>query len=728
NDFTFWALSSWGDSSRLGGASGKLDSRPPAISGEVTGTVGDGGWYVSEVTVTGSAGDAVSGVVSFDLALDGGEWAPYDGPLTLPDGEHTVELRAGDAAGNQAVQSLEVRVDTQPPDLNLAAGGSFCPGCGEALDIALDVQDEGSGVAEWSLTADGRPITSGSGPAGETCAWDGAGLQAGTHMLTLSASDVAGNTASASISVTLILPTPTPTDVPTATPEPPSIFSLFSAPTATATPPPGASPTPVRSPTATRTPLVISFGGGGPPPAPLGPSSDDGSSGPISNLGSLSSSPSLLSSPGVYYGGAALALGAAATAAALDQARKRKEEEARQREEMRRLNAEAEAREEAERARLAALYAAAAAGAEAMRREAARRGQDQDGRLIGLEDQLDPEFRPAPQLSPTRPQASSAPPPPFDLAKWKQQDYAEVARAQEQEETLRRQQAYRSFRDQEWASTATLIPLSARGGASLPQVQGRWPARGIRWLRNLRNVRRSSALAFHDLESGYTSIRVAERIPAGEKIPFRISLGFPGTRYLPETVRRITTSGLIRSIFSKGNLGVGLITSVLSNVYDYTLGEHRGESFGREFWVSTGVDFVMTVGTGLAAAGVVALGVLVVGGTPPLWGAIAATAIVGAGITWILDRIGAGDWLKENVSEGLGAWSGVWDNAGTIARALPGYVTETVVRPAVAGVRERVVQPIGETAQAVAEAVRGAATSVGEAVSGFIGRLFGGGG
>ncbi|MEW6569500.1 MAG: hypothetical protein AB1449_15320, partial [Chloroflexota bacterium] len=162
NDFTFWALSSWGDSSRMGTAGGRLDSGAPVISGEVTGTAGEAGWYVSEVTVAASAGDAVSGLVSFDVSIDGGGWAPYGGAIALSDGEHAVELRASDAAGNVATESLEARVDTQPPDLNLAVGGSFCPGCGESADITLDVQDGGSGVAAWNLTAEGNAIASGT--------------------------------------------------------------------------------------------------------------------------------------------------------------------------------------------------------------------------------------------------------------------------------------------------------------------------------------------------------------------------------------------------------------------------------------------------------------------------------------------------------------------------------------------------------------------------------------
>jgi len=76
----------------------------------------------------------------------------------------------------------------------------------------------------------------------------------------------------------------------------------------------------------------------------------------------------------------------------------------------------------------------------------------------------------------------------------------------------------------------------------------------------------------------------------------------------------------------------------------------------------------------------------------------------------------------------LDAWLGVWDNIGTIARVLPGYVGDTVLRPAAAAIQERVVQPIVQAAQAVSGAVRDAAVSVGEAVSGFFGRTFGGGG
>ncbi|MEW6569497.1 MAG: Ig-like domain-containing protein, partial [Chloroflexota bacterium] len=331
NDFTFWALSSYGDSSRMGTASGRLDSGPPVISGEVTGTAGEAGWHISEVTVMASAGDAISGLATFDLALDGGGWAPYGGPIALSDGEHTVELRASDAAGNVATESLEVRVDTQPPDLNLAVGGSFCPGCGESADITLDVQDGGSGVAAWNLTAEGNAIASGTGPASETFAWDGSGLGAGMHTLTLSARDIAGNAGETSVTVQLVAPTAVPT---TETPSRPASQGsvIGRGPTATSRP----SVAPTHTPVPTRTPSTSFFGGV--PAVPMG-AVGDGPEGPQLEPQTETAAAPRGPSSGVLWGGAAAVLIGAATAAALEAARRRKEEEARLKAEMARRNA-----------------------------------------------------------------------------------------------------------------------------------------------------------------------------------------------------------------------------------------------------------------------------------------------------------------------------------------------------------------------------------------------------
>jgi hypothetical protein len=378
NDFTFWALSSWGDSSLKGTASGKLDSSPPVISGELTGTAGESGWYVSEVTVAASASDAVSGVATFEMALDGGGWAAYNGPVALTDGDHVVDLRAMDSAGNVSTQSQAVRVDTQPPSLTLDADSSFCPGCGETLGIGIGIQDLGSGVMEWTLSVDGTAIKSGSGLSSETLNWNGSGLAAGAHTLLLQARDVAGNSSEASQGVTLVAPTQPPPPPPTTVPSRPREDApvATATPTATSTSTPSvvneASPTPTHTADyePTRTPSTFIFGG--PPAAPPDELPGEGLTRPDSAPGeSLTGSGSApgesLTAPepavegdssNVLWGAGAAALIAAATAVALEATRRRKEAEALEREEMARRNAQAEAREEAERQRLAALAAA----------------------------------------------------------------------------------------------------------------------------------------------------------------------------------------------------------------------------------------------------------------------------------------------------------------------------------------------------------------------------------
>ncbi len=119
--------------------------------------------------------------------------------------------------------SASGKVDSQPPQVSLSGASSFCPGCGESLNVTLNVSDATSGVSSWSLTLDGAPLTSGSSSTNQTVPVPSAGLSAGSHTLTLSASDIAGNVNSTNLTFTLLLPTPTPTftPLPTSTPLPP---------------------------------------------------------------------------------------------------------------------------------------------------------------------------------------------------------------------------------------------------------------------------------------------------------------------------------------------------------------------------------------------------------------------------------------------------------------------------------------------------------------------------
>nr|WP_274388033.1 ThuA domain-containing protein [Salsipaludibacter albus] len=118
-----------GNVSAVGDASfviAEVDDEPPTVDvtldpAEPNGDpVGDfEGTYNTPVTVTVEADDGDgSGVETIEYALDGGDWTTWDGPITVEsEGEHTVEARAIDAAGNTSeveAVSFTIREDACP--------------------------------------------------------------------------------------------------------------------------------------------------------------------------------------------------------------------------------------------------------------------------------------------------------------------------------------------------------------------------------------------------------------------------------------------------------------------------------------------------------------------------------------------------------------------------------------------------------------------------------------
>ena len=157
NAISFWALSSYGDSSRMGMLLAYVDTRAPGISGQAAGTVGENGWFLSDVTVSAAAADPEpgSGLATFDVSVDGGNWSPCTEAVSLADGNHVVALRASDAAGHTTNYSLPVDIDTRPPEASLTLpANAFCPDCGGTLEIVLSARDGLSGVDGWTLLVD----------------------------------------------------------------------------------------------------------------------------------------------------------------------------------------------------------------------------------------------------------------------------------------------------------------------------------------------------------------------------------------------------------------------------------------------------------------------------------------------------------------------------------------------------------------------------------------------
>ncbi len=89
-----------------------VDSTPPVL-----GSIGPAEVFVtSSVKLRWSGSDATSGIESYEVRADGGAFQSVGSSpgatLTLADGSHTIDVRAKDVAGNVAMQTKTVRVDT----------------------------------------------------------------------------------------------------------------------------------------------------------------------------------------------------------------------------------------------------------------------------------------------------------------------------------------------------------------------------------------------------------------------------------------------------------------------------------------------------------------------------------------------------------------------------------------------------------------------------------------
>jgi major membrane immunogen (membrane-anchored lipoprotein) len=100
-----------------------IDTDGPIITTSIIGTEGDDDWYVSEVDVTATVSDPISGTDgTLEILVDG--ISTNDLPIHLTEGDHTVVLRATDDAGNVTTTTLTIHVDTTPPSVSTSTAGT----------------------------------------------------------------------------------------------------------------------------------------------------------------------------------------------------------------------------------------------------------------------------------------------------------------------------------------------------------------------------------------------------------------------------------------------------------------------------------------------------------------------------------------------------------------------------------------------------------------------------
>jgi hypothetical protein len=202
------------------------DTTPPAVS--MTAPAG-GATVVGSVTVSATASDNV-GVAGVQFKLDGANLgaedttSPYSmtwDSTTTTNGSHTLTAVARDAAGNTTTSAaVTVTVnnpgpaDTTPPTVSITA-----PASGSTLVGSVTITATASdnvGVAGVQFKLDGANLGLEDTTSPYSLTWDTTSAANGSHTLTATARDAAGNTTtSAPVTVTVNNPPPADTTPPT---------------------------------------------------------------------------------------------------------------------------------------------------------------------------------------------------------------------------------------------------------------------------------------------------------------------------------------------------------------------------------------------------------------------------------------------------------------------------------------------------------------------------------
>ena len=162
-----------------GAGTGPSDDTPPSITANISGTLGNNGWYTSSVSVTWTVTDAESDVTS--TGCD---------PTTLSaDTPGQTVTCSATSDGGSASESVTIKIDQTAPSVSLTGNaGSYT--VDQTVGIGCAISDDLSGIASQTCNgASGAAYTFG----------------VGSHAVSASASDNAGNAGSATGSFNVVV-------------------------------------------------------------------------------------------------------------------------------------------------------------------------------------------------------------------------------------------------------------------------------------------------------------------------------------------------------------------------------------------------------------------------------------------------------------------------------------------------------------------------------------------
>jgi len=174
---------------------GWLDSTPPTTTDN-----SPVAWQKANFTVTLVCTDnpGGSGCKETKYRVDGGAWQTGNSITISTEGDHLIEYYSLDNVGNQeSVKSTHAKLDKTPPSVSITSPQAQDYVHTATLNVTWSASDGLSGLASSSGTLDGSAVTNGQ-------LIDLFLLSLGSHLVVVSASDKAGNTASASVTFKVV--------------------------------------------------------------------------------------------------------------------------------------------------------------------------------------------------------------------------------------------------------------------------------------------------------------------------------------------------------------------------------------------------------------------------------------------------------------------------------------------------------------------------------------------
>ncbi len=181
------------------------DNVPPSVS--ISSPKNGKIFATSFVTVYWNGTDNI-GIAYYEVKMDSGQWinvgnATHYTFSNIPDGEHTAYVRAFDFSGNNATAEVTFDVDTTPPTIQIVSPTDNSYVNTTDVLIKWTVQDQNKVGFMISIDS-GLPMS-----VGYNTEYLAKGLKDGTHQVSLTGVDAAGNKNTANVSFTVDTISPT---------------------------------------------------------------------------------------------------------------------------------------------------------------------------------------------------------------------------------------------------------------------------------------------------------------------------------------------------------------------------------------------------------------------------------------------------------------------------------------------------------------------------------------